>query len=171
MHRFEDSLTVERFWSAGLDRWLRTRYVVRNATQNEEWSGIDRFVSDSRGECSIDYKCCQEARKTENAFIETVSNDITERPGWALTSKADWILYFVVPHEALFLRTLRLRDELGNWLRYPTGSALNRDYSTTGLLVPLPVVRALSEFISSPRTGEPPVLTRNVVDQLKLPFS
>mgnify|MGYP001582985356 FL=1 len=151
MHRFEDSRAVEARWEGVLDAWLRADgRDVRPATMAEQWKGIDRVVTDENGEvCGIEYKIDEVARRTGNIFVETVSNDNTGRPGWAYTSTARWIFYFIVPDRVLCLLTERLRAALPAWLRrFRLKSADNGDYRTVGVVVPIVEAEKVAEQAS-----------------------
>lgn len=150
MHNFDDSKRVEARWSAVLDDWIRSDYSLTVASIEDEWRGIDRWATDSDGvKLGIDYKCDTRAAITGNIFVETVSNSQSGRLGWAYTSEADWIFYFVVPRFVLAFRTASLRRSLSEWVSiYRTARARNdRGYDTIGILVPLIVARSSADSV------------------------
>jgi len=121
-------------------------------------------VDEDGAEVGIDYKCDERAARTGNAFIETVSNDVSGRPGWALTTEAEWIFYFVVPDRVLGILSAKLRRALPSWQRrFPTRAARNvswdgKPYRTLGVCVPLKEVEAVAEWVAHLGRGDGPVL-------------
>ena len=168
IHDFQACRAVEDRWSAKLDDWLAESYPMRPATMEEQWRGMDRLVRvalDEDGlEVGVDYKCDERAARTGNAFIETVSNDVSGRKGWALTTEADWVFYFVVPDRVFGLRADKLRAAIPDWQRrFPTRAARNvgrdgRPFRTLGVCVPLKEVAAVAEWVAHLDQGDGPVL-------------
>lgn len=104
--------------------------------------GIDRiFNARSQPELAwaIEYKSDLIAERTKRAFIETVSVDRRECRGWAYTSKADILIYYLPQREwAFIIPFFALRKRLPTWeVSCQTGAAQNDGYQTYGLLVPL----------------------------------
>ncbi len=82
-------------------------------------SGVDRrFFHRRTGESyTVEYKTGFDAH-LKGAFIETISNDRFDRPGWVYTCSADHLLYFVPEAgRLLVVRPQRLREEIDGWLR------------------------------------------------------
>ena len=168
-HQYEASCRVEDRGALILDTWLAPYYDLRAATRDEQVRGIDRIAEDGSGPQTIDYKCDERAAATGNAFIETVSNRQTGRPGWALTSEAFWLLYFVMPHEVLVCTFRTIRAQLPSWReRYRQGVAINTReglrYETLGVLVPLAVVRDVAEYSAQLDHGDAAILETREVD-------
>lgn len=160
LHRFAESLTIEAQWAPTLDAWFGAAYQLRLATVEEQWRGIDRVAIDDGGRCvGLDYKCDCRCVETGNLFIETVSNAQTGRPGWALTSEAMWLVYFVVPDHVLMFLTSQLRAQLPNWaaccLERP---AHNEGYDTLGLCVPFDLASRTAEYVADLRSGDGAIL-------------
>jgi hypothetical protein len=139
---FETKLAEGQQYEQRLDGFFaRYDIDIRPATMEEQRQGIDRFFT-SRTTGTVDaveYKADSRAGQTGNAFIETVSVDTTGKPGWAVASRARYLVYLVTEPEAVYLVPMRrLRLQINRWQReYPTGSAANGSYTTKGLLVPL----------------------------------
>jgi len=123
----------ERRLDAHFARW----FAITPATRDEQRAGIDRiFVHRTTGaRYAVEYK----AGETGNAFIETISVDATGRAGWAVSSRADILVYLVTQPETVYaVRMTTLRRALARWQRrYPKRSAQNQGYKTWGYLVPL----------------------------------
>lgn len=165
VHRFDDSVAIERALAPKLDEWLRDGgYELRDATESEQISGIDRVVTvddDNDTHVGIDYKCDTRWRHTGNLFIETVSNDRTGAPGWAVKqSAAKWILYFTAPSQVFVYRARALREAVGRWkaARLPERKAENVGYSTVGLCVPMAAAEAFTEYVARLDRGDGAVL-------------
>jgi hypothetical protein len=116
-------------------------WIVTCVSRDLQKFGIDfRFVHKTKSiaywiEVKTDYR----AGKTGNAFIETVSCDARGTRGWALTSRADYLFYFL-PDDLLIyaLQPPRLPALVREWTRrYRSVSVPNFDYNTRGILVPL----------------------------------
>jgi hypothetical protein len=116
-------------------------YAIRPATRDEQRQGVDRiFTSPRTGSISrVEYKTDRAAARTGNAFIETVSVDAAGKMGWALTSQADILVYYVPPDRRIYVVPFRaLHWEMPRWLReYPPRTAQNDGYATHGIIIPL----------------------------------
>lgn len=124
-----------------LDAFFSREWIIRTATRREQRQGIDRhYVCRKDGRYfKVEYKTDYLAHKTGNAFIETVSIDSEGRAGWAYTSKADFLFYFVVEDLLLYILPMEtIRKQLSRWAKeYPIKAVPNRGYRTYGILVPL----------------------------------
>jgi hypothetical protein len=124
-----------------LDQWFAREYEVRPATPEEQRRGIDRlFMHLQTGKClAIEYKTDYRAAQTGNAFVETVSVDTAGKVGWAHSSEAEYLIYYIPGDGLMYVLALEvLRRELPRWMReYPLRSAQNEGYATHGVLVPL----------------------------------
>lgn len=114
---------------------------IRPATDEEQRRGIDRFwtLVASGQQFAVEYKTDHTAGRTGNAFIETVSVDRANKPGWAVASEAYYLIYFIPEPQTIYcLRMEDVRKRLPTWrMIYPERSILNRGYNTIGILVPL----------------------------------
>ena len=124
-----------------LDRVFVESYRIRRATEREQRRGIDRvFTNRETGrETRVEYKTDYRAAETHNAFVETVSVDSDGKQGWAYTSEADYLVYYVPGDGLVYVLALEtLREQLPRWAEaYPHSVALNDGYNTHGVLVPL----------------------------------
>lgn len=124
-----------------LDRYFARWYRILAATPDEQREGIDRWFYALRRPRSfaIEYKTDWTASRTGNAFIETVSVDTRDRAGWAYTSAADLLLYYLPGRASIYVLALTaLRYRLPFWTQqYPIREIPNDGYHTHGLLVPL----------------------------------
>ena len=130
-----------------LDAHFRREYQVIHVPRNYQRQGIDRwFLSDDGGTVTVEYKADYTAARTGNAFIETVSVDSRNVPGWAYSSQADVLVYFIPPTKIILSICFQhLREHLPQWLQqYPTRSIPNAGYNTIGLLVPLRKLEAIA---------------------------
>lgn len=137
---FDRQLAEGEAGEAFLDEFFRRRgHTVRPATREEQRQGIDRFIITPAGrEMKVEYKTDHVAARTGNAFVETVSVDTAGKMGWALTSQADYLVYFIPGQMIVVLPLRSLRWALPGWMReYPVRTAANNGYTTHGLLVPL----------------------------------
>lgn len=125
-----------------LDRHFADRFRIMPATREQQRQGVDRiFIKRSTGHSyTVEYKTDWTAGRTGNAFIETVSVDSEQIPGWAYSSQAEWLLYFVPVRLTIYLITFAdLRAQLPHWLATCKAAPPipNAGYHTLGILVPL----------------------------------
>jgi hypothetical protein len=134
-----------------LDRWFATEYDVRPATHEEQRRGIDRVFThrQTSKRLSVEYKTDYKATQTGNAFVETVSVDAAGKAGWAHSSEADYLIYYLPGDGLIYVLTLELvRRELPRWARqYPLRAAQNEGYATHGILVPLDEFDRVAEVV------------------------
>lgn len=124
-----------------LDSYFVDEFDIRPATRDQQRAGIDRiFTRRSDGKkWSVEYKADKTAARTGNAFVETVSVDTANKPGWAYSCQADFLFYYVVGIGPLYIiRPRDLRRQMDKWRSlYPERRIPNGSYHTIGLLVPL----------------------------------
>lgn len=98
---------------------------------------------------TVEYKTDWVAEKTGQAFIELVSVDKQNKPGWALSSPAHVLVYYVPGPMLIYtVRMERIKEQVAVWeQRYPTGTCQNRTYTSRGLLVPLEEMARVSSRI------------------------
>jgi hypothetical protein len=141
-HIFQDQLhegkRAEHFLDIYFARWFHIHPV---SLDTELRDGYDRVFQrrNNAERLKIEYKADWQASDTGNAFIETISVYEERKPGWAYTSQADMLIYFVPPRGAVYMLPLSaIRFMLASWkLRYREVPAPNQGYKTYGILVPL----------------------------------
>jgi hypothetical protein len=144
-------------WSPALDRWLGTRYELRDPTPEAQRAGIDRVVrKDPARELTIAYACDERAYFSGFLFLEVQRNVAAGQISFAPPTSADWLLHLVVPRKVIAFRSERLRELLPCWaqryrLRPAAGGVL-------GLLIPTPVGEAHAEHIAYLDEGACPAL-------------
>lgn len=125
---------------AFLDSFFAGRgHTIQPATRGQQRLGIDRVFLWGGKMALIEYKTDFIAHQTGHVFVETVSVDTDDRAGWAYTSQADLLVYFIPGLRRIFVTPLeKLREQLDGWAaQYPSRPARNEAYSTHGLLVPI----------------------------------
>jgi hypothetical protein len=146
-YTFDTQLAQGQAYERRLDEFFqRFGLTIRPATADEQRRGIDRWFIDATTMESYEYKADSIAGATGNAFIETVSVDVMQKPGWAWSSQATYLVYLVTEPETIYLISMRrLRRHLPIWqLRYRTVQAANDGYNTIGVLVPLRELEAIA---------------------------
>lgn len=147
VHAFDKSFQAAKVYEAELDKHFVPAYDITPATYEQERLGIDRFFAHrSTGVCySVEYKTDHKTHETGNVFVETMSVDTAGKRGWAYTSTAQVLVYFV-PQEEYALRAdmTEIKRRLPEWSGYRQAEAMNRGrsgdyYRTLGLLVPVRV--------------------------------
>lgn len=155
IHDFATSKARGEAYEQLLDDYLEPAYTIRKATMAEQRLGIDRFlVHKETGETfSVDYKADLWAARTGHAFIETVSVDpasgAERRAGWALTSHADFIFYYLPQKRRLFVvRTNEIRMSIPLWRQVAEETVVHNDgYDTHGLLIKLSDLERIAEAV------------------------
>lgn len=142
-YNFRDQLAIGEAYERRLDEHFQQALTIsriERASRAQQAAGIDRIWHTSSGATyTVEYKADDKAGRTGNAFIETVSVDTANKPGWAVASTAQLLAYMVTQPETIYLIEMTaLRAQLPRWKRqYRTTYAQNDGYRTHGILVPL----------------------------------
>lgn len=128
-----------------LDKFFRGRgWVIEGTTPHEErvlCIGDKKFRRDGKL-YNVEYKSGIQTFYTGNVFLETVSVDSENKPGWVYTCKADFIAYGALLNgKILIFLPSKLRDCIeGLKTKFPTkktNKGQNTGYDTHGVIVPL----------------------------------
>lgn len=152
--KFNRQLRRGESWENMLDAMFSDEYTIEHASDAEQRRGLDRWYArlcSSKGRrYGVQYKADEKACETGNCFIETVSVDSAEKPGWVYTCEADFIFYFFPQLRLVYVLSPRqLRGAVELWKDiYPTKPAQNEGYQTLGVCVPVAEVEgcALSVY-------------------------
>ena len=95
-YQFAAQLQQGESYEAQIDAFFRSKFNVQISAvdRTSQRRGIDRVwfdVNDDRT-WTVEYKADSLAGKTGNAFIETISVDTEQRPGWAYSSQAQMLV-------------------------------------------------------------------------------
>lgn len=150
-YQFDRQLAQGAEGEAFLDEYFMAWFDIRRATPAEQRQGIDRWFTRGTRRLAIEYKTDMTAARTGNAFVETTSVDTAGKPGWALSSQAHMLVYYIPPDGLIYaIWMARLRRSLPRWdLLYPTRAIPNQGYHTHGLLVPLHEFEQIAETVIS----------------------
>jgi len=147
--------SAERF----LDSFFEQRFVVVPVTPERQRLGIDRvFTRRVDGQSfTVEYKTDWTNARTHKVFVETVSVDTANKPGWAYTSQANKLLYYLPGEHLVYVLAMKtIRKALPLWSRkFPLRKIPNRGYCTYGLVMDQWVFEQYSEAIidTSSKTG------------------
>lgn len=140
-YKFKTQLTDGEKGERRLDAYFQKWFIIRKATMDEQRLGIDRHFTRRKDQraFTIEYKTDHTAGKTGNAFVETISVDTDNKPGWAITSQAQVLCYYIPDTGIIYVIDFaRIRRNLPRWQKeYPHRAIPNRGYHTHGHLVPL----------------------------------
>lgn len=141
IYGFAEQLKAGQAHEHFLDEYSGRWFEITEATREQQRQGIDRiYTAKATGVVTtVEYKADTTASRTGNAFVETISVDTVMKPGWAYSSQADWLLYYL-PVDGLiyFFEFAKFRQHLPRWVeQFPTRAIPNNGYKTHGLLVPL----------------------------------
>jgi len=141
IYAFDTQLTKGQQAEQQLDLHFSKQFDIHPVSMEQQHHGLDRCFIDRRtGRAWLaEYKADWTASKTGNAFIETVSVDKDNKPGWAYTSMADYLMYFLPNDLLVYIFTLKkIQTKLNQWIKlYPKREIQNKGYKTVGVLVPL----------------------------------
>lgn len=147
MYRFQTMRNRGYKGEKMLDGLFSKFFDVRRATATEQRNGIDRVMTgkEHKQVINVEYKTDYTAATSGNAFVELAFDG---KPGWARTSQADFIAYFVPGKHTYIVRPCTLRNHLSEWEgRFEQRTVLNAGYTATGLIVPLAYLAEVSEAI------------------------
>lgn len=151
-HNFENSIVIGEKFEKLLDNYFSKYYTITEVSQEQQFAGIDRIFKNSDRELKIEYKCDTVTITSGNLFIETFSNVESGRKGWAFTSQADWIFYYLIGMDKIVsMKPENIRTYLKEWIsKYRLQSVLNKDstrqYHSRGILIPLEVFENSKDF-------------------------
>lgn len=150
-YSFNEQLCHGEHGEEFLDHYFSRWFHIEQASLEEQRLGIDRFFTsrNQKHRLAVEYKTDETASRTGNAFIEIISVDIAGKAGWAYTSQADYLLYYVPQRAFIYmLKMTDIRDRLSLWHRqYPLRRIPNNGYNSHGLLVPLRDLERYAEAI------------------------
>lgn len=128
-----------------LDKHFSKWFNIEEVSREEQRLGIDRIFTkkDIPVKFSVEYKTDLMAGKTNNVFIETMSVEEKNKLGWAYTSLAQYIMYFVPTTSIYFvISVVEMKHCLAGWktnyvekrLRNVMGKTV---YHSSGLIIPI----------------------------------
>lgn len=148
LHNFKDSLSRGKFVEEQLDILFSKWYEIETVPlQIEKEFGYDRIFFRGEHKNTVEYKADWWTFKTGNLFLETL---VSGKPGWAIKTQADFIMYAVMKsdriiNDVLVIPNSFIKQNLSEWYRFPMKTIQNYGFSGEGILVPL------SEFESVKR--------------------
>ena len=169
----DTQLSQSRVRDSEIDKHFADSWEIQPVGRLFEKVGIDRIWThrQSGRRWTVEYKHDTLAHKTGNVFVETVSVDSAEKMGWAYTSGAQILVYYVVEGEYAFVvRMPEIERRLDYWQSFyqhkaatTVDKAANRSYKTWGVLVPLLTFRAISEKVMPVYNGDERAEKENVI--------
>lgn len=151
IHEFKKKFKEGEIHAHTLDVFFSKQFEIIEANRKQESLGIDRiFISKLYGfRYSVEYKADSRAAETGNVFIEVTSVDTMNEPGWALSSTAQILIYYIPPEGKVFIvRMLNIRDKIKKWsLDHGIKLAHNITYNTKGIPVPIDVFKTIVQKI------------------------
>lgn len=138
--QFKQGKNVEAF----LDEFFAYRgWQIKQTTAHEERALClgDRHYSRGNEKWLVEYKSGIQTFYTGNVFLETVSVDSQNKPGWVYTCKADVLFYAALLNKKILVMLpyfLRANIEMlkTQFREVPTKNKQNEGYNTWGVIVP-----------------------------------
>ncbi len=145
-HDFRKQLAQGKKGEKELDEFFKKDYIIVPVElQDEKDKGIDRvFIDRKQADAfTVEYKTDFLTQYTNNIAVEiySVLNNKTDKRGWAYTSKADYIFYYIFgKNEILVFEPKTMHEHLCDWERdYRHVFPNNGSYSSECVLVPVKV--------------------------------
>jgi len=152
-YEFQEQLNNGKAEEETLDRYFSNRYKISKVSLDEERArGIDRRYASKQDNVTytVEYKADWTATSTGNAFIETISNDENNTPGWCLKSEAQLLMYYLPDDKIVYIvDMLKMKGKLRKWRKiYPKKMIPNKvngrvAYRTHGYCVPLKEIESV----------------------------
>lgn len=143
VHTFVNSLKVGALGEQILDSHFTSKFNIEEVDMAAQRRGIDRIFThkESGAVCTVEYKTDTRAADTGNVFLEIWSNKEKEKRGWAYTSQARW-LYFYMPglEKVCIMEMTKLKMAIREWTDskdYRRVKVRNPSYTTEGILMPV----------------------------------
>jgi len=153
-YSFNKQLSKGENEEKNLDAHFSEHYHIFDVPIELQKNGIDRIFVRKNDFLTykIEYKSDFKTHITGNVFIETCSvfsNYECKVKGWTYTSKADFLIYFVVEEKiAYVIRMETIREHIDAWKsKYSQRSSPNYGYETIGILVPPNEFKSKTEAI------------------------
>jgi hypothetical protein len=145
VHSFLKSKEVGAAVEKLLDAHFMNLFTIEEVDLDTQKRGIDRIYThpESGAVATVEYKADTRSLETGNLFIEVWSNKQSKKKGWAYTSQAQWLYFYVVDYkEVCIIEMTKLKRLLKGWNQtYKKATACNRSsdgfYNSEGILVPL----------------------------------
>lgn len=159
----QNQLELSRLRDSEIDKHFSDSWHIQKVGRDFERAGIDRIWTHktSGRRWTVEYKHDTLAHKTGNVFVEVESVEGSAR-GWAYTSCARVVVYYVVGGEYAFVTRMdEIERKLPWWeatfpKKHATTLNKGRSYKTHGVLVPLMIYRASADKVCPVFSGDEP---------------
>jgi len=146
-YNFDSQMTKGDRGAEDVIAYLSIQHEWIPATKDEQKKGIDGIAicRKTGRKWAVEIKTDWVAKETGNVFIETVSVDAEGILGWAYTSLAQVLCYYIPQASTMYVVSMaRVKARVCEWAKlYPHRSIPNNGrhggYNTEGLLVPLEI--------------------------------
>ncbi len=137
MHSFIGSFN--RAYEGRIDKFLiKEGYAPEAVSMEFQRRGIDRYLTIGNERVPVEYKAETRVTDTGNYFLETISVDKDNKPGWVEYSEALYIIYYLpLEHKLFFVLLSDIKDNMAKWKElYPEKICRNKTYNSLGIIVP-----------------------------------
>ena len=138
---FEEQLSIGEQYENELDNYFSQWFYVSPVDMQFQRAGIDRTWESKENKFvySVEYKADERASQTGNAFVETVSVDIDDKPGWAYSSCSQILVYYLPIDKKVYIASvIQLKFSVPKWRELcSVKDVQNNGYVTKGVIVPL----------------------------------
>jgi hypothetical protein len=135
---FKEALERGEKYEALLDEYYNKKGFEVKAPEQLQYLGADRLFKTKYCRFLVEYKADETAGKTGNFFIEIWSDIEQEKPGWACTSLAQVLIYYIPDWKTAFwLNMAAIRFALPMLNKTCQKKDCHIDFHSQGLLVPI----------------------------------
>lgn len=145
VHSFTGNIKKSDEHNRALDAVFSQWYEIHRMPLEVDKLGIDRIWREREWKVyyTVEYKADDRTAETGNAFVETVSVDTKNKPGWGYTCAAQILVYYIPQwNKAYLLSPMTIKEHIQEWReKYREVSAQNNGYKTLGIAVPFDVFK------------------------------
>lgn len=150
-HSFQQSKVIGDLGEAQLAAHFSKKFKIEDVNMELQKLGWDRIFTHRKtgARASVEFKTDTQASKTGNIFIESWSNRESSKRGWAFTSTAQWLYYYLPDISTVYICELtRLKIAVPQWekkhkivkprnKKKATKKGPEEYYHSEGILVPV----------------------------------
>ena len=138
-YEFKTQLAKGQKYEEILDEHFTQWYKIKPVSLQFQRLGIDRVFTDENDiRITVEYKTDFRAEKTGNVFIELISVDKTQKPGWVQSSIAQLLVYYIPGRGIITIPMMEIKKRIKEWMKkYNVIYCANKTYKSWGLVIPI----------------------------------
>lgn len=161
VYDFSTQLNIGEGYEKTLDTYFSRFFRISIVPLQIQKLGVDRifiYKGKPKRRFTVEYKADIKAAETHRIFVEIESNSTTGKPGWAYSSVAQQLVYYIPPwNRAAIVSMLTLREAVIEWERkYEKKLCRNSTYHSTGIVVPVQELKAIASRVITVESHQTP---------------